>query len=92
MPETARELGLRVDGEHDERFDPEKSTRGAVRLIKRLYSKYKNWMLVLIAYNWGEGNLDRTGPDRVLENMNLLPEETRNYVHKFFQMLKSPST
>ena len=82
MPETARSLGLRVDSEVDERFDPVKSTKAALRLIKELYSRLKDWRLVLIAYNWGPGNLERAGREKVLENPSLLPEETRNYLRK----------
>ncbi|MDQ7082310.1 MAG: lytic transglycosylase domain-containing protein [Aquificota bacterium] len=83
MPETARSLGLRVEGNTDERFDPVKSTKAALSYIKRLYEKYKNPELVLIAYNWGEGNLLRAGIDKVLNNPELLPHETRAYLERF---------
>lgn len=88
MPETAKGLGLKVDKDIDERFDPLKSTRAAVRHLKSLYGKYKNWILVLIAYNWGEGNLDRLGAGKVLQDLNLLPEETRTYVDKLLKVIK----
>ena len=88
MEETAKEYGLRVDEELDERFDPYKSTRAAARHIKKLYEKYGDWLLTFVAYNWGEGNLDRAGGREVLKNLDLLPEETRNYLEKLSEMLK----
>ncbi len=88
MPETARGLGLRVDEEVDERFDPVKSTRAALEYIKTLYERLKDWRLVLIAYNWGIGNLMRAGTENVLKDPSLLPEETRNYLNKILGMVK----
>lgn len=88
MPETARSLGLEVSDKVDERLDPVKSTVAATQLIKRLYDKYKSWVLVLAAYNWGEGNVDRVGVENILKNMELLPRETRDYIKKLIGMLK----
>ncbi|WP_457601282.1 transglycosylase SLT domain-containing protein [Hydrogenivirga sp.] len=88
MPDTARSLGLRVDEKIDERLDPVKSTRAAARLLRTLYNKYRNWILVLAAYNWGEGNVDRVGGEKLLKDMSLLPEETRNYIERLSGMLK----
>ncbi len=88
MPDTARELGLRVDEEVDERFDPVKSTRSAVRHLKDLYKRFGNWLLVLIAYNWGEGNVRRVGAEKILKDLSLLPDETRRYIEKLLGMVK----
>ena len=88
MPETAKSLGLRVDEEVDERFDPVKSTDASLRYIKSLYDKFKSWVLVLIAYNWGEGNLMRVGADRVLKDLTLIPKETRDYIKKVLGMVR----
>ncbi len=87
MPETARELGLKVGNSVDERFDPVKSTKAALRFIKKLYEELKDWRLVLIAYNWGIGNLDKVGRERVLKEPELLPRETRNYIKKILGSL-----
>ncbi len=87
MPETARSLGLRVDEHRDERFDPVKSTRVALSYIKQLYRKFRDPRLVLIAYNWGEGNLLRAGIDKVLSNPELLPQETQAYLKRFKELL-----
>ena len=57
MPETARELGLAVDGIHDERLDLMRSTDAACRYLRFLYSRLGTWTLAAAAYNNGIGNL-----------------------------------
>jgi pSer/pThr/pTyr-binding forkhead associated (FHA) protein len=59
MPATAREMGLEVNGNTDERTDPAKSTRAAVRYIKELCVRMgvDDYLLALAAYNWGFGNV-----------------------------------
>jgi len=88
MPDTARSLGLRVDGEVDERFDPVKSTEAAIRYIEYLLEKFKEPELVLIAYNWGEGNLLKLGSLKLSDISDKLPEETRGYLAKFRRLLR----
>ncbi len=92
LPETARSLGLKVEGDIDERFDPVKSTKAALRYIKYLKDKFGDWIKVVVAYNWGEGNLMRLGdfnPDR---DMDKLPKETRNYVTKLIKLIEEDSS
>ena len=50
---------LRVDNVVDERVDPVKSTDGAVRLLKKYYSKLKSWPLTITAYNHGLSGVRR---------------------------------
>jgi membrane-bound lytic murein transglycosylase D len=84
---TAVRYGLKVTREVDERSDPEKSTRAAARYLNDLYSMFKDWNLVLAAYNWGEGKVQRlvnsTGLNDFWQLVNLrrrLPEETKKHV------------
>jgi len=90
MPVTAIEYGLRIDFWVDERRDPEKSTRKAVKHLKNLYRYYNNWELALAAYNAGMGALNNainTGNTRdywKLCSMGLLKKETREYVPRFY--------
>ena len=54
VPETAKRYGLRVDDYVDERRDPAKSTRAAVRLLKDNKARFGSWALSAAAYNMGE--------------------------------------
>ncbi len=71
---------------YDERFDPEKATRAAARLLKDLYNRYGDWYLAMAAYDCGAGAVDRaverTGYADYWELLrrHALPKETANYV------------
>ncbi len=84
---TAIRYGLKVNRHIDERSDPEKSTWAAARYLNELYSIFKDWHLVLAAYNCGEGKvqrlIERTGRSDfwdLLELKRNFPRETRNHV------------
>ncbi len=84
---TAKRYGLKVTRDVDERSDPEKSTRAAARYLNDLFAMFKDWNLVLAAYNWGEGKVQRliesTGLKDFWQLVDLrrrLPEETRKHV------------
>ena len=74
MPETARELGLKVpqyqdkrkpnlNSNIDERFNPYKNLHAGLIYFKRLVEKYKgNLTLALGAYNVGPGKVRVAGP------------------------------
>lgn len=87
MPQTARAYGLRVDSDRDQRQDIVLSTRAAARFLQHLYARYQDPFLVLIAYNWGSGNLDRLlarYPNLTLAQLeSRLPQETRSYIQYF---------
>ncbi|NPB06089.1 MAG: lytic transglycosylase domain-containing protein [Aquificae bacterium] len=87
MPFTARRFGLRVDRTVDERFDPYRSTEAAARYLKYLYEKFKNWELVLAAYNCGEGCVERRARNGFWSSRHRLPAETQNYVPAFMAVL-----
>jgi membrane-bound lytic murein transglycosylase D len=54
MPRTARDHGLRVDPEFDERLDAVASTRVALDLMQRLYGRFGDWRLATMGFNAGE--------------------------------------
>jgi hypothetical protein len=56
---TARDYGLTVDGDRDERFDPELETMAAMALLTDLHDRYGDWPLALAAYNQGPRAVDR---------------------------------
>lgn len=87
MPETARDLGLRVNGKIDERRDYYKSTYAAARYLAYLYDLYEDWLLVIAAYNGGPGKVNtairRSGSRNFWDLQYHLPAESRSHVKKF---------
>ncbi len=85
MPDTARSLGLSTFLP-DDRTDPERSARAAARYLRTLHGRFRNWALVLAAYNAGEGRVGRALSARRAETFTAvadsLPAETRMYVPK----------
>ncbi len=86
MPGTARQYGLRVEADHDERIDIEASAHAAARYLRDLYARFGDWPLALAAYNAGQDAVERamdgSGASTFwqLSAWRKLPEETRNYV------------
>ncbi|MGM0417975.1 MAG: transglycosylase SLT domain-containing protein [Thermodesulfobacteriota bacterium] len=81
---TAELYGLEVHKSYDERRDTVKSTKAAADYFKDLYDKFKNWELVLAAYNIGEMRIERELESQKTDNFYelILPEETMRYVFK----------
>lgn len=50
---TAKQYGLEVNDEVDERYDLEKATAAACRYLKKAYEKYGDWPTVFASYNGG---------------------------------------
>ena len=84
MPGTARDYGLRVDDEIDERYHFEKATKAAIQYLKKLYSQFGDWSLAAAAYNRGEnglrGDLDRQYVQGYYDAW--LNDETARYVFR----------
>lgn len=88
MLRTGKIYGLESNSLVEERFDPVKSTWAAVRYLKELYGIYKDWHLVLAAYNSGPGNVNKAirragGSTDYWDIYPYLPRETRGYVPGF---------
>lgn len=88
MEETAKELGLEVNDEVDERYDPLKSTEAAVKYLKKAYDRFGNWTSAAASYNIGMYGLDkRLGEQRVGSYYDLLlNEETSRYVFRILAL------
>jgi membrane-bound lytic murein transglycosylase D len=54
---TAREYGLVVDNEVDERYNIEKSTRAAAAYFKKAYAEFGSWTMAAASYNTGFKNV-----------------------------------
>ncbi len=87
MPATGNDMRLKRDEWVDERMHPEKSTEAACKYLRDLYRMFHDWELVLAAYNWGAGNVQRvmkrTGKRSFWDMYPHMPAETRNYVPTF---------
>ncbi len=84
MPATALEYGLEVNDDVDERCDPEKSTRAAIKCLKRARANYGNWASAFASYNAGpgriNGELSKQGQKNALDLQ--LVSETSRYVFR----------
>lgn len=81
---TARDYGLEVSDEVDERFDPEKSTVAACKYLKSAYKKYGHWPTVAASYNAGMQRLTSELTKQKVENSFdlYLVQETSRYVFR----------
>jgi membrane-bound lytic murein transglycosylase D len=88
MKTTAREYGMEVNENVDERYHLEKSTEAACKYLQRSYKKYGSWTLAAASYNTGPGSLDRyrsTQDESDYYNL-LLSEETGRYVFRILAL------
>jgi len=87
MPGTAHELGLKVNRRADERINYYKSTRAAAKYLKDLHREFKDWLLVLAAYNGGPRPVYRAIRKSHSRNFwvlqRYLPAESRQHVKRF---------
>ncbi len=78
---AAKEYGLEVNDEIDERYNIEKATAAACRYLKKAYNRYGDWPSAMAAYNGGMARvakeLDAQGADTSLDLY--LAEETTRY-------------
>lgn len=88
MPQTARDFGLKVNDELDERQNIRKSTIAAAKYLKSLYLEFDSWTLAAAAYNVGEGRLKRQMLKQNQDNYfkMKLNRETASYVYKLISM------
>ncbi|HOG20250.1 MAG TPA: transglycosylase SLT domain-containing protein [Salinivirgaceae bacterium] len=84
LEETAKEYGLEVNKEIDERYNWKKSTQAACNYFKWLNKKYNSWTLSAAAYNCGRTSLNRFINTQKVDNYYslLLSEETERYLFR----------
>ena len=57
MAATAKQYGLEVNSNVDERYNTEKATEAACKYLKDAYARYGDWMTVAASYNAGMGSI-----------------------------------
>ena len=97
MEPAAKEFGLRVDRDVDERYHVEKATRAACAYLNEAHRRYGDWILAAASYNMGMSGLSRR-----LEKQHgdsywdlMLNEETARYIYRLYatkQVMESPES
>ena len=88
MPTTAKEYGMEVTDQVDERYHLEKSTEAACRYLNEAYKKFGNWTLVAASYNGGMAGINRVLETQQVSNYYdaLFYEETGRYVFRILAL------
>ncbi len=81
---TAKQYGLEVNDEVDERYDLEKATRAACKYLKNSYDTLKSWALVAASYNMGLSGIMNSLKDQEVDSYYdlHLNTETSRYVFR----------
>jgi len=84
MRGTAKEYGLEVNSNVDERYHLEKSTRVACQYLRKAKERFGSWTLAAASYNRGMYGIDRELTRQQVSNYYdlLLGSETRRYVFR----------
>lgn len=88
MLPTAKRYNLTINSLVDERRDIVKSSYAAAQYLSDLYKIFKDWNLVIAAYNCGPDKINKAihrahGERDYWKIYSLLPKETRGYVPAF---------
>lgn len=96
MPETAKEKGMEVTDQVDERYHLEKSTVAACKYLLEAKNKFGNWTLAAASYNGGMGGISKRLQEQEVSDFYdlLLTEETSRYVFRILalkEIMQNPS-
>lgn len=88
LESVAKENGLVVNAEVDERYNIEKATAVACNILNASYQKYGSWALAAAAYNGGTNFLDKQIATQKTQNYYdlLFGEETTRYVFRILAL------
>ena len=88
MKKTAKELGLEVNNEVDERYNLEKATVAACQYLKKAKQKYGSWTLAAASYNAGMNKVSNELQRQKADNYYdlLLNDETARYVPRIIAL------
>ena len=95
MPETAKERGMEVNENVDQRYDLVKSTEAACRYFLSAKAKFGSWTLAAASYNGGMSGVNKQIDIQKVSNYYdlLLTEETSRYVFRILalkEIMKNP--
>ena len=96
MPETAREKGMEVNENVDERYHLVKSTEAACQYLIAAKAKLGSWTLAAASYNGGMGGVSKQIDIQKVTDFYdlLLIEETHRYVFRILalkEIMKNPA-
>lgn len=96
LKSSGRELGLEIEKEVDERYDPLKSTEAACKYLNNAYRKFGNWTLVAASYNRGIAGVGRALENQQVDNFYdlHLVDETSRYVFRIIaikEIIENPA-
>lgn len=83
MEKTGKLNGLKIDQYVDERRDHVKSTRAAITYLSTLRKKFGKWYLALIAYNCGDGKLQKALRKAGTSELNVLTDPKKNFLPNY---------
>ena len=88
MPATAKEKGMEVSDEVDERYHLEKSTEAACRYLLVAKEKFGSWTLAAASYNGGMNGISKKMEEQQVADYYdlLLTEETSRYVFRILAL------
>ena len=88
MPATAKEKGMEVSDEVDERYHLEKSTEAACKYLLVAKEKFGSWTLAAASYNGGMNGISKKMEEQQVDNYYdlLLTEETSRYVFRILAL------
>lgn len=96
MKATAKENGLEVNANVDERYNLEKATQVACNYLNKAKERFGSWTLAAAAYNAGNAGVSRRMKTQLVDNYYdlLLPEETQRYIPRMLaikEILSNPT-
>ena len=82
--ETGKREGLNISDNVDERYSIVRSTKSALTYLKKLNDEFGDWLLVMAAYNCGEGRIREAIANQASRDFFdlYLPEETDRYIYR----------
>lgn len=97
MPSTAKQYGLEVSDEVDERYNLEKATVAACRYLLNAKSRYGDWPSAMASYNAGPARISNELESQMGDDAFdlYLVEETSRYVFRIMAtkaIMENPST